>query len=200
MWEALATNAGAVLGLAISIYTIYSFAEARALRKRRQYAFLRHLHEQLSYFVALSRSLSHRAQQVMDLYSEHYQNRSFPNPGAEPDELPNTAEANTRWLVERAEHLLAYPVLLDVEKLGEMLNRRQIDTLLEMENQRRIYLQALTTRTMDLRAFPRRRGVLARFAGVAHLNIGPLDQSLASFAESLGLRSNRLASGEQAAA
>jgi hypothetical protein len=198
MWETLAENGGAVLGLAISIYTVYSFAETRIERRRKQYAFLRNLHDQLTYFVNLSRSLSQRAKQAMDLYREHYKNRDFPSPAAECDELPEAAEAVSRWLVQRAEHLNSYPVSVDLNTLGEMLTRSQIDALLELENQRRIYLQVLSTRTMDLRSFPRKRGVLARFADVTHLNIAPIDTALAGFATSIGFQSMGLGDQDSA--
>lgn len=186
MWSELIKNGGLVLGLAISIYTIYSFVETRVLRRRQQYALLKNVHEEFSYFLVLASALANRANQAEKLY-EQYLDGSFPDPAADRDELPEDAETIGRWLVKRASHLISYPITIDIEKLGAILNRRQTDTLFELMAVRRVYIQVLTTRAMDLETFPRRPGILARFVGVAHLNVSALNEKLKAFAKALGL-------------
>jgi hypothetical protein len=192
MWSELLSNGELVLGLAISVYTVYTYVESRVLRRRQQYGLLKNLHAELSYFLSLASSLGQRAGQAKALY-EDYLSGSYPGPAADDDALPEEAEAVGRWLVERANHLIDYPVPIDVEKLGGVLNRRQADALFELLATRRVYLQVLATRAMDLEAFPRRPGVLARFAGVAHLNVGALETKLDLFAQALGLPAPKLA-------
>lgn len=191
MWDLIATNSGVVLGLAISAYTIYSYVEARAIRKRRQYAFLHYLYQELSYFTGLAAHVGRRADQVREVYKEHLRG-SFPNPAAEKDELPPEVDAHSKWLVQRATHLIEYDIPLDIEKLGAMLNKSQIGELLEVMTARRVYLQVLATRAMDLEAFPRKPGVLARFVAVAQLNVPEMNKKLSEFASTLGLSSPEL--------
>ena len=196
MWSELIKNGSLVLGLAISIYTIYSFVEVRVLRRRQQYALLKNVYEEFSYFLVLASALDSRANQAKKQY-EQYLNGSYPAPAADKDELPEDAETLGRWLVKRANHLISYPITIDVEKIGAILNRRQADTLFELMAARREYVQVLNTRATDLDAFPRRPGVLARFVGVAHLNVSPLNEKLKAFAEALGLSAPELPGASQ---
>jgi hypothetical protein len=191
MWSELIKNGGLVLGLAISIYTIYSFVETRVLRRRQQHALLKNVHEEFSYFLVLASALANRADQAKKLY-EHYLKGSYPAPAADKDELPEDAETVGRWLVKRANHLVGSPITIDVEKMGAILNRRQAHALFELMAARRAYIQVLNTRAMDLDAFPRRPGVLARFVGVAHLNVSVLNDKLKAFAKALGLSTPEL--------
>lgn len=108
MWIELAKNGGLVLGLAISIYTVYSFIETRVLRRRQQYALLKNVYEEFSYFVVLASSLANRADQVKKV-CEHYLDGSYLDPAAERDELPEDAETPGQWLVKRANHLISLP-------------------------------------------------------------------------------------------
>lgn len=191
MWIELAKNGGLVLGLAISIYTIYSFVETRILRRRQQYALLKNVYEEFSYFLVLASALANRANQTEKVY-EQYLDGSYPAPAADKDKLPEDAETLAHWLVKRANHLISYPMPLDIEKLGAILNRRQTEALFHLMAARRVYIQVLATRAMDLDALPRRPGVLARFVGVAYLNVSDLNEKLKAFAKALGLSTPEL--------
>ena len=96
------------------------------------------------------------------------------------------------FMVKRAKHMIEYEIPIDVEKLGEILNKAQIDSFLEVMQERRIYLQVLTTRMLDLEAFPLKPGVFVRFVGVAQLNVAGMNEKLGIFAKSLGLESEKL--------
>lgn len=119
----LARNGGLVLGLAISLYTIYSFVEAQVLRRRQQHAMLKNVYEEFSYFLVLASSLAKRADQVRKQY-QPYLGGPYAAPAADKDELPEDAEPLGRWLVRRADYLTSYPITIDVEKLGAKLNQR----------------------------------------------------------------------------
>ncbi|GEM_PF-1811176 len=191
MWKELADNSGVVLGLAISLYTLYAVVEGRILRGRERYALLRNVHEEFNYFLALSSALANRAGQARTLFAAHLTG-SYPPPAADHDSLPVEAAALGQWLVSRANHLIQYSLPLDVEKLGSALNRPQAEALFDLLASRRRYVQVLATRTLDLQAFPRRPGVLARFVGVAHINVDDFKQKLNAFAKSLGLAAPEL--------
>ena len=186
MWLELAGNGGLILGLAISIYTIYSFVEARILRRRQQFALLRNVYEELSYFHALASALAKRAEQTGEIFKQDLAG-SYPSPAADEDRLPESAEALASWLVRRANHLIGYSIHVDVERLGAVLDRRQAEALFRLIAARRVYVQVLATRAMDLEAFPRRPGVLARFIGVVNVNVHDLNERLEDFAGALGL-------------
>ena len=94
--------------------------------------------------------------------------------------------------MKRANHLISYPMPLDVEKLGALLNRRQTDTFFRLLAARRVYIQVLTTRALDLDALPRRPGVFVRFISVAQLNVSELNENLKLFALTLGLSTPEL--------
>jgi len=188
----LGNNGGLVLGLAISIYTIYSFVETRILRRRQQYALLKNVYEEFSYFLALASGLSGRANQAKKVYEQYFDD-SYPDPSADTDKLPEGAETLARWLVERANHVISYPLPLDIERLSAILSRRQTDALFNLIAARRVYIRVLATRAMDLDAFPRRPGVFARFVGVAYLNVSDVNEKLMAFAKALGLSTPELA-------
>jgi hypothetical protein len=187
MWEEITKHSGIVLGLAISLYTIYTHVEKRVLRRRRQYALLRNLHQEIAYFSDLATNLARRADQAMTRYKPKYVGRPLPYEPTEADALPPDAQVSTLWLVRRAKHLIDYKLRLDIEKLGEMLHRGQLEALFDLLTARRVYIQVLATRAMDLEAFPRSSDALIRFAAVAHLNIESVKGKLNAFAGSLGL-------------
>jgi hypothetical protein len=180
------SSGGVVLGLAISIYTIYSFVEARLEQKRKQYALLKHINSEFEYFIALSTSLGQRAREAESVFADSFTQLSFPNPARDEDSLPAEAERLSRWLVARAKHLMDYEIPIEIENVGAILNRKQADALFLLLEARRGYIQVLSTRTIDLGLFPRRPGVLKRFVGVAVLNVDPMRAHLKAFAESLG--------------
>ena len=169
-----------------------SFVETRILRRRQQYALFKNVYEEFSYFVGLASALAGRANQAKKVY-EQYFGDSYPDPAADTDKLPEDAETLARWLVKRADHVISYPLPLDIEKLGGILSRRQTDALFQLIAARRVYIRVLATRAMDLDAFPRRPGVLARFVGVAYLNVSGLNEKLNAFAKALGLSTPELA-------
>ena len=188
MWKVVAENSALLLGFAISFYTVYSFVETRMAHQRQRYALLRSLRLEAEYFITLARSLSQRAEQVVDLYAKQDKGEAFPSPAAEADSLPDASQAAILWLVARAEHLLSYEFPGEVEELWSMLNKKQIEALLKFMAAYRIYTQVLATRTFDLKMFPRKPGVLRRFAGVVLLNLDDLDKQLDAFGRSLGIR------------
>jgi hypothetical protein len=194
-WIELAKNGGLVLGLAISIYTVYSFVEVRVLRRRQRYALLKNVYEEFSYFLSLASSLANRANQAEKLYVQHLTG-SYPPPAADQDALPEDAERVSRWLVKRANHLTSYPLPMEIDKLGAVLNRRQADALFALIAARRVYVQVLAARGMDLDTFPRKPGVFARFVGVADLNVSDLNDKLKTFAKTLGLSTPELNSNQ----
>jgi hypothetical protein len=189
----LAKNGGLVLGLAISLYTVYSYVEMRIRRRRAQYALLKNMYDEFSYFIGLASALAKRAGQAHDLYVQYRSSTSYPSPAADEDLLPDDAEVVCRWLVRRAYHLTGYPLPVDMEKLGILLNRRQADALFALLTARRGYVQVLATRAMDLEAFPRRPGVFFRFVGVTALNNQDLNDKLQAFAKTLGMSTPGLA-------
>jgi hypothetical protein len=158
-WGLLAENGGAVLGIALSLYTVFSTVDGHLRRRRERHALLRQLREEVSYFVLLARHLAKRSEQVVAFYKIPLV--AHPEPAADEDSLPSTAAEHVKWLVSRARHLTEYPLAIDVKELASMLNTRQIDRLLDVKKAQRIYLQVLATRMLDLEAFPRRPGVVA---------------------------------------
>ena len=180
-------SGGVVLGLAISVYTIYSFVDARITQNRQQYALLKQIDHESKYFITLAQALKGRAQQVEKLYADSLKQPSFPEPAQDKDSLPEDAERVSRWLAARANHLAEYRIPIEIDKVGAILDRKQADALFDLLAAQRIYVQVLRTRTVDLEAFPRRPGVLKRFVGVAVLNTEPMAEKLATFAASLGI-------------
>lgn len=177
----------AILGFAISLYTIYSFVEARVRERRQRYALLKQLTSELDYFILLADSLGSRAQQVSKEYASFLAQLSFPAPASDSDTLPPAVEPAARWLVARAKRLAEYAIAMDMEKVGAILNRQQTDALFELVESRRVYVSVLMTRALDLEAFPRRPGVLKRFVAVSVVNAAPMREKLQAFASALSL-------------
>lgn len=186
MWTTAAENSALFLGLALSAYTIYTAVEHRLTLRRQRYAWMRRLRIDAEYFVNLAKSLSHRAEQVKETFAPNPPPEGFPSPAAEKDSLPEESLGSVQWLVARAEHLLAYPLPIDLQQAGSMLTRPQVETLLKFITSYRAYTQVLATRTFDLKMFPRKMGALYRFAGVAYLNIAAVSSDLDAFGASLG--------------
>lgn len=179
-------NSGAVvLGIAISLYTLYSFVDVRITRNRQRYALLQQVNAELDHFIGLALGLSGRAQQAIDLYAQYFKSGAFPDPAREADGLPNEAEATSRWLATRAKQIVGHEMPLDINQIAAILNRQQADALFALLKERRTYLRALSTRASDLEAFPLRAGVFKRFAVVAIVNVDPMRTGLSEFARSL---------------
>jgi hypothetical protein len=200
MLETLGSHSALILGLVISAYTVYSFAETRVIQRRQRYALLRNVRLQSEYFLTLAHSLSSRSDQVVQLYAKSVAGESFPSPAAEANSLSEEAEPAVRWLVSRAEQILAYQINVDIEKMGSFLDKSQIEALLAFMTARRTYTEVLATRLLDLKAFPRKKGVLVRFAGVTALNIRDVNQELDAFGKSLGLQERVQAAEERRSA
>lgn len=180
-------HGGVVLGIAISLYTIYSYVDARITHQRQQYALLRQIDSEFEYFIGMADSLANRAQQVERHYADQLARNSFPDPVRDGDSLPADAEITAKWLTARARLLSENHIPLDIEKVGAILNREQADALFDLLQARRVYLEVLSSRATDLEAFPRRPGVLKRFVGVAVLNVASMREKKQAFAASLGL-------------
>lgn len=193
MWQQLAQNSALILGLTISVYTIYSFVETRLTRRRQRYALLQSLEEEYNWFCTLASAMSKRAKQVLDQqHVKIVQDGTYlSSPTEEEDNLPEDVEQDVKWLVDRAEHVIAYPFPVDVEKLGGILSKRQIDALMELIKAHHTYTRVLATRTIDLKKFPRKKGFLLRFAAVAVVNLEKVREHLHLFRESLGFRSEQ---------
>ena len=187
MWERAATLAALFLGLAISAHTIYAIIESRLVHERQKYALVRNLQLEVEYLTTLAGSLSNRAEQVIDAYAPRVAGEGFPPPATEQDTLPPEAAKEVGWLVKRAQHLIAFDVPIDVDRLGNFLNRTEIEAIIGLAQAIRTYKQVLETRTIDLEIFPRRKGVLHRFAGVAKLNIGMISDTLGQAQKTLGI-------------
>src|SRR5438067_1660574 len=113
----LIKNGGIVVGVVISVYTAYMAIDGYLRRRRQQYALLKYLHSEFSYFLVLASSLANRAKQAKQLYPQHLTG-DYPNPAKDQDSLPQDAEIVSRWLVKRANHMIEYDLPIDVEKLG----------------------------------------------------------------------------------
>jgi hypothetical protein len=156
MWKALAENSALILSLVISIHTTYSFFKDGIAYQRQRHGLMRSLQLENEYFIVLAESLAQRTKQVVDLHVKPKPGEFYPSPAEEKDSLPEESEPAVRWLSARLDHLIALPPPVDFEKLGGMLNRRQIDTLVQFVADRRTYTQVLATRAIDLKAFPQR--------------------------------------------
>lgn len=178
-----------VLGLAILLYTLFAFAEARVAARRRRYVLLQQIHNELEYFIALALALAARARQVEQLFEAQLAPTTHPDPAHDDDSLPEPAERIAAWLVARAGQLTGHEFARDLHAVAGTLTRSQADALFALLEARRVYVEVLATRATDLAAFPRRPGVLKRFVGVAELNVGGLRELLDEFAGRLELSS-----------
>lgn len=177
----------AVLGAAVLIHTLATFVEARTTVRRQRYVLLRQVTNEMEYFIALALALATRARQVEQRYAAQLAAPGYPDPAGDADSLPDSACETSAWLVARAHQLATHEVARELHRVGGTLDRAQADALFAVLEARRVYLEVLTTRAMDLAAFPRRPGVLKRFVGVAELNVGHIRELLEEFAGSLEL-------------
>jgi hypothetical protein len=185
MWKAIGESSALILGLAISLHTLYAIVSTDLTHRRQRYALTQSMQLQAEYFATLARSLAKRSEQVIALRSPISQGEGYADPAKEADSLPPEAEADTQWLVDRAEHIVNYPVPIDVEKLGNFLNRRQVDAAIALVRAIDTYKQVLETRMIDLKHYPRKKGVLVRFTGVAILNINSITRRVEELSKAL---------------
>lgn len=196
MFETILKNVALLLGLAISAHTIWSVVELRVTRRRQRHALLRALALKYEWFAVMAGSLNGRANKVVAKHAPADAGETWPNPADEKDTLSDEAVEDVKWLVERAEHLLDYELPLDLEKLGGMLTKGQVDALLEFVRSQQQYLEVLRTRTIDLRMFPRKKGVLHRFTLLtAGPNLKNMGDRLNAFQRALGVDSATQAGG-----
>ncbi len=190
MWETILKNTALFLGLAISAHTIWSVVESRLTRRRQRHALLRVLQLKYEWFVSMAASLNGRANKVVAKHAPAQAGETWANPADEEGSLAGEAEEDVKWLVERADHLLRYELPLDLEKLGGMLTEKQIEALLRFIQAHQQYTEVLRTRMIDLKMFPRKKGVLHRFTLLtAGPNLDDMTEMLTAFHKVIGLGS-----------
>lgn len=168
----LAENAALVLGLAISVYTIYAAAEAWVQRQRSRRALLEGLRSELARLLQLTAIVAVKADQLSARMLQ---------------QGPSTADAiDLAALRARVDHLVQRGHRWDLEHLGPILNRRQLGAFLQLTDALDLYRTRLTLRTAEYDAAPDRDGALARFLSSAGLvDDVDLRDRLAAFEKSL---------------
>jgi hypothetical protein len=153
---ALASNAALVLGLAISLYTIFSAAESWLTRQRGRRALLEGFRAELARLLQLTAIVAAKA----DGIGERMRNEGL-----------SAADVRTDLAALRArvEHLTSRGHRWDPATLGPLLNRRQLAAYLRLVDGLDLYRTRLTLRTAEYEAAPDRDGTLTRFLASAGL-------------------------------
>jgi len=177
MWTLLLENAALILGLVISVYTVYSAIDGFLLRRRQRQAIVRSLRIKLRYLMLLASSFSALAKKYKDKYVQDSKSLDA--------KLSEKAAEDVQMVLLRAEHLLNFEIEWDAEKIAAALSSEQIESFLHFVDEYQTYKEVLTVRTRQLEKLPNYAGPLLRLSAVAAINLEDMksafDQFEASF-------------------
>jgi hypothetical protein len=170
--------AALVLGLAISLHTIYGIGDGYVTRLRERRALLAEVRLRFDMLLRLIPILQGRAK----TFDERYLTR----PEQGPDSLSDQARADLAVVEARARQVLSLDPELDLPAWGKNLTRRQLGALVAFLKDYRFYRDRLELRLQEYKAAPSRPGNLARFLGVAALEDRDLLGRFTAFERSIG--------------
>lgn len=176
MWKAALENSALVLGLAISLYTVYSVVAGIVAQRRERRALLGHLKIRFEYFITLAESFAERAQKV---FEKHH----VDIPSAAYVKLPDAAKEDVAVLLLRASHLIEFEISWDSEKIGAILNEQQIAHFLQVMKQLQVFREVFTVRANELKLQPDNAAALSRLSTVAGWNLATLKEQYQGFKE-----------------
>ncbi len=173
MWAILLENAALILGLVISIYTIYSAADSYFLRRRQRLAIIRSLRIKLRYLFILAGSFAALVSNAKDKHVVEFQSQQ--------ELLPDEAADDVERVLLRASHLLSFDIDWDAEKIASALSKDQIENFLAFIEKYQTYKEVLTVRTSQLEKFPTMAGPLLRLSAVASVNLEDMKNTHEAF-------------------
>ena len=136
----------------------------------------------IEYLVSLAESFANLAQSTWDKYSVKIDTHE--------EKLPEKSIDDIEILMMRANHVLQYTIDWQLEKIGPILKRNQLDALIRLTKSYQTYREVLTVRLKRLERKQDNAADLSRLSAVAGLNMASLKKSYLDLAEELG-KSNR---------
>ncbi len=173
MWTLLLENAALILGIVISVYTVYSAIDGHLLRRRQRLVLVRSLRIKLRYLMLLASSFSALAKKTKD--------KHVPESKSLDAKLPEAASEDVQMVLLRSEHLLNFDIDWDAEKVAAALSSEQIESLLHFIEEYQTYKEVLTVRTRQLEKLPNFAGPLLRLSAVAAINLDDMKSAFNEF-------------------
>lgn len=178
MWKDLLGNAALILGIAISLHTLYAIGHSYLVRSRKLRALLEELRLEFGTLLSLVTILAGKA--------EGFRERHVSSSGqADSSILSEEAKADLAVLQTRTRQILDSDPEWDLSKWGARLTKKQLGHLVAFLDNYRLYRTRLELRFQEYNASPSRHGALGRFVACTamHENIPELFKA---FERSLG--------------
>ncbi len=168
--------AALILGLAISLHTVFSVGHSFVERRRELRALIAELRFHFNMMLRLVPILAGKATRFQKKYSEVIAQMK----------LPDEAWAELEVLKTRAKQIIALAPDLEPSKWGAKLNRRQLRFFMAFLDDYQLYQDRLALRFEEFNAAPGRPGALARFLACAALDDVNLPGRFRDFEQSMG--------------
>lgn len=166
-------NAALLLGLAISLYTVYSAVDSYLIRRRRRMVTRLGLLTRLKYLFTLAGVFSKMADKTTRKYTE--------GRVRDKDKLPEDAHDDVELLLLHGSHLIDFDVNWDLEKLGDALTTEQLGAFLEFMKIHLAFREVLTVRVRHVENFPDLAKPLAFLNTATAMNLEKMHQKYDEF-------------------
>ena len=153
--EKLLQLAALILGIGISIHTVYMIIRAQIARNRERKAVGTELRVQYEMIISLANILSGKA-------------RSFQKKYHKPElmglDLESTqAQNELKYIVAQTQQILDYHPKPDWPRISKLLNKSQMAALIDFSKNYEFYYRRLRKRYDELQALPNQSDVVGRF-------------------------------------
>lgn len=169
----LLENSALVLGLAISLYTIYAATDSFLVRRRQKLAVIRTLQSKIKYLLTLANSFADLAKNTKDKYIK--------GDVRDKDPMPDEAKEDVEFLLLRGMHLLDFQVEWESESLATALTEAQLELFMKFVEAHQVYWEVLTVRINHLEKFPHLAKPLALLVLPATLNLQDMNKAYENF-------------------
>ncbi len=165
MWKTALENSALILGIAISIYTVYSAFDRFLLRRRQNKVTIRSLCVKTKYLLSLAVILAKRTSETVEKYKAHFESES------KSVELPEGFRDDIAGLLNLTFHILGLKLEWNEEKLCSALTDGQLDAVLKFLDSHQSYHDILTFRAKQLELSPDNFEQLKLLKGFANWNL-----------------------------
>jgi hypothetical protein len=179
--DALLQSAALVLGLAISLHTVYSIAHNHVVRAKERRGLIEQFRIEFGIPLSLITIVAGKARRFGDKYLA----------GQDPllARFPESAENEFKIITTRADQILELRPNVDLPRVAASLSRTQLRLLVEFLDNYRLYRLRLQLRRDEYRNAPEQPGTLGRFLSCTQpLGDERLTERFVELQRALGLR------------
>lgn len=182
-WKDVLDSAALVLGLGISINTIYEIVKSQVVKSRQFRMLIEELNLAFGIHLELIKIVSSKANKFIDEDMPKPMQQNLPA-------LSKKAKDALADIISRTENILDSSPEVNLSNWAGLLKKNQLAKLMDFLEAYRLYQVRLELRLEGYKSTPDRADVLGRFLASAAMQEG-LDEKFETFKKSLGVKQTK---------